>query len=92
MTTKEIILNAISNINKELKIKELEMLNNETKLFELLDSLGTLDLILELEALLEEETGQYVAIANEYSMDASRTPFKNLTRLESYVQERIENA
>lgn len=92
MTNKEIIFKAISTINIELKIQELEILNAQTKLFELLDSLGTLDLILELEALLEEETGEYIAIANEYSMDAESTPFKNIAILESYVQERIQNA
>ncbi len=92
MTSKEIILNAISNVNKELKIQGLEDINNDTKLFELLDSLGTLDLILELESLLEDETGKYIAIANEHSMDKESTPFQTIVTLESFVNERIKNA
>jgi acyl carrier protein len=92
MTTKEIVLNAITNINQDLKIEGLVCIDENTRLFELLDSLGTLDLILELESLLENETGKYIAIANEYSMDKELTPFKTIISLESYVQERIKDA
>ena len=92
MTTKEIILEAIANINEELKIQELQSVDENTQIFELLDSLGTLDLILELESMLEDETGEYIAIANEHSMDKDKTPFKTLETLQEYVDTRIKDA
>ena len=91
MNLREVILEAIKNINEELKISELENVGDETPLFELLDSLGTLDLILELESSLEDTTGTYVAVASEESMDAKNTPFRTIVTLESYLQKRIED-
>jgi len=92
MTTKEIILQAIKSVNEELEIAELESIDAQTPLFELLDSLGTLDLILELESLLEEHTGNYVAVASEESMNSDLTPFKTIVTLEKFLNERIEDA
>lgn len=92
MTTKEIILEAIVNVNRELNIEELQSVDEHTQIFELLDSLGTLDLILELESMLEDETGNYIAIANEHSMNKDKTPFKTLETLQAYINERIKNA
>jgi hypothetical protein len=92
MTTKEIILKAIANINEALNIQELQCVDEKTQIFELLDSLGTLDLILELESILEEGTGEYIAIANEHSMDYNKTPFRDLNTLEKYIDQRITNA
>ena len=91
MNLKTVILESIENINKELKIKELESVDESTPLFELLDSLGTLDLILELENRLQDETGNYIAVASEESMDAKSTPFKNIATLETFLQKRIED-
>lgn len=92
MIVKKIILNAIENINKDLLIKELDEINECTRLFELIDSLGTLDLILELESMLEEETGHYVAVADEYSMDKNSTPFRTILTLEKYILDKVNNA
>ncbi len=89
MNLKAIILQAIKNVNEQLKIEELNNISDETPLFELLDSLGTLDLILELEASLKDLTGSYIAVADEKSMDKSNTPFKNIVTLESYLKKRI---
>ena len=91
MNLKTVILESIENINKELKIKELESVNDSTPLFELLDSLGTLDLILELENRLQEVSGNYIAVASEESMDVKCTPFKNITTLETFLEKRIED-
>lgn len=92
MRTKEIILDAIKSVNSELKIPELESVNDKTELFTLLDSLGTLDLILELEESLQAKTGEYIAIANEFSMNAELTPFKTTLSLEAFIDERICDA
>jgi len=92
MPLKETILQAIGNVNEELAIEGLKKVDETTPLFRLLDSLGTLDLILELESLLEEQTGHYIAVADEASMDEKNTPFKDLPTLERYLRERIEHA
>ena len=91
MSLRETILEAINMINEELKIEELRNINDATPLFELLDSLGTLDLILELEAVLEDATGTYIAVASEESMDKNSTPFKTIVTLETYLKQRIND-
>lgn len=92
MRLDELIVKAVENVNEELGIEELKTLDGSTPLFMLLDSLGTLDLILELESLLEEETGRYIAVADETSMDEEKTPFQDIETLEAYLKERIEHA
>ena len=89
---KKIIKKAIKNVNEDLQIFELDAVDEQTPLFELLDSLGTLDLILELEAIIEEEIGSYIAIADENSMSEEKTPFKNIIILEVYIKQRLEDA
>ena len=91
MQVKNIILESIESVNKELKIKELESVDENTPLFELLDSLGTLDLILELENRLQEVSGNYIAVASEESMDAKNTPFKNIATLETFLEKRMQD-
>ena len=91
MNLKTIILQAIKEVNEQLQIDELENIHETTPLFELLDSLGTLDLILELESSLETHTGTYIAVADEKSMDKNDTPFKTIVTLEDYLQKRISD-
>jgi hypothetical protein len=91
MKLETIINDAIATINETLQIDALKTLKSDTPLFELLDSLGTLDLILELEARLEEEQGNYIAVADETSMDSKKTPFKTLHSLEEYLRQRIKH-
>lgn len=91
MNIKQIIFDSIHSINQQLKIEELDNTTEETPLFELLDSLGTLDLILELESRLEETYGRYIAVANEESMDAKHTPFNTIVSLEGFLRQRIES-
>ncbi|NOQ31375.1 MAG: hypothetical protein GQ570_09655 [Helicobacteraceae bacterium] len=90
MLIETLVEEAIKTVNKEQKIPELMHLNNSTPLFELLDSLGTLDLILELEDRLQSETNNYIAIADEFSMDSDKTPFKTLSSLKKFVQEKLD--
>jgi hypothetical protein len=91
MNLKSIILKAIKDVNEQLQIDQLNEIHEETPLFELLDSLGTLDLILELESSLEDATGSYIAVASEESMDAKNTPFKTIVTLEKFLQQRIDD-
>lgn len=91
MELKKIIATSIENVNRDLRIPELDDLNEETPLFEYLDSLGTLDLILELENNLRDIYGTYIAVANEESMDYHKTPFRTIQTLETFLQQRIDD-
>ena len=91
MNLRNIILNALKTINEDLQCEALEHITEQTPLFEILDSLGTLDLILELESSLQNELGRYIAVANEQSMNGKETPFKTIVTLEAYLEERIKH-
>jgi hypothetical protein len=90
MKTEEIVIQAIKNLNENHQIAELENISDQTPLFEILDSLGTLDLILELEDLLQKESGNYIAVADEFSMDKEKTPFKTLYSLKEFIKGRLD--
>lgn len=92
MRLDEMIIAAIESVNEELHLEELKHIEETTPLFELLDSLGTLDLVLELESRLEAETGSYIAVADETTMDREKTPFRTIVTLEEYLKGRIEHA
>lgn len=91
MNVENLILESIKTINRELKHAELENIDSTTPLFQILDSLGTLDLILELEDRIQEHFGVYIAVANEESMDIQKTPFKTIATLETYLRQRIKD-
>lgn len=91
MNVENLILESIVTINRELKYTELENIDSTTPLFQILDSLGTLDLILELEDRIQEHFGVYIAVANEESMDVQKTPFQTITTLETYLRQRIQD-
>jgi len=88
---KNIIYKAIKEVNRDLNISELENPTDDTPLFELLDSMAILDFILEVESSLQDMFGKYIQIANEYSMDSNKTPFKSVKTTTDYILERISN-
>ena len=57
-----------------------------------LDSLGLVRLIVELEAVLEEQFGITVVLANEQAMSRSSSPFLTVASLATYVEEVIAAA
>lgn len=87
---KELVIESIKAVNEELEIEELQQVNENTPLFELLDSMAVLDLVLEIEERLQKKFGRYIQIADERTMDAVSTPFKNLTTLIKHVEEKID--
>ncbi len=91
MNLRNLILDALHTINEDLQCEALTTIDEQTPLFEILDSLGTLDLILELESSLQKELGRYIAVANEQSMNCKETPFKTIVTLETYLAQRIEH-
>jgi len=85
----EIIEKAIVEINKDLNLKELEDLNDDTPIIELLDSVDILNLILAIEENLQKEHSNYIQVANEYIMDKNLSEFKTYKTLKEYIQRLI---
>lgn len=88
---KEIILNAIKEVNKEANNKALNNINDDTPLFDNLDSVAVLDLILELEDEIQAKYGKYIQIADEDIMDGSKTPFKSIATLIDFLTVKLNH-
>jgi acyl carrier protein len=84
-----IVYESIAEVNEDLEISELENPSLDTKLFELIDSLGTLDLIMELENRLQSKYGKYIQVATENSMDIDKTEFKDVNSLIQYLNTKV---
>jgi acyl carrier protein len=84
-----LVYDAIKTVNETHEVDALNELEGDTPLFVLLDSLGTLDLVLELESRLQEKVGRYVQVADEYTMDGYYTPFKTVESLIAYLSTKI---
>ena len=86
---KDIVFEAVKSVNKELKNKDLEVVSEETILFERLDSMAILDLILEIEGGMQVEYGRYIQVADDTMMDAVKTPFKTVGTLVKFIEGRV---
>jgi len=86
---RDLVISAIEEVNKELEIEELKNLKDDTPIFELLDSMAILDLVLELEDRLQQKYSRYIQIADDKTMDVLHTPFKTLKTLLEYLEERV---
>jgi acyl carrier protein len=86
---KDIVLKAVKSVNKELKNKDLKVVSEETILFEKLDSMAILDLILEIEDNIQTEYGKYIQVADDTMMDAIKTPFKTVGTLIEFIEVKV---
>jgi len=86
---RDLLIDAIDEINEELEIKELEKIQDDTPIFELLDSMAVLDLVLEIEDRLQQKYSRYIQIADDKTMDAIHTPFKTFETLFNYIEGKV---
>ena len=86
---RDLLIKAITIINKDAEVEALKNIDDNTRLFELLDSMSILDLILEIENLLQDQTGHYIQIANDKVMDIEKTPFKTFSSLCKYLEDKV---
>ena len=86
---KELLKDAIQEINEDLEIVEFENITDDTKIFENIDSVAVLDLILEIEDRLQKRYGKYIQIADDKTMDTINTPFKDFKTLLSHLEEKV---
>ena len=86
---RDLLIEAIKEINEDIKIKELKNIQDNTPIFELLDSMAVLDLVLEIEDRLQQKYSRYIQIADDKTMDALHSPFKTFKTLLSYIEDKV---
>ena len=88
-----IIFNAIDELNNQLSSEEQVAKSEDTVLFgksATIDSLGFINLIVEVEDELEEECETRIVIANENAMSLESSPFRTVASLADYIIELLE--
>lgn len=94
MNTLELIFASIDELNLELEENEKITKTEETNLFgsgDSLDSLALINLITIIEEKIEEETGEYISLADEKAMSLDESPFKTVTTLKNYINSLIND-
>ena len=87
----KLVISAVSDYLKELQEDldvELEEVTMATRLFGangVLDSVGVVILLTELEERLEVEFGVEISLATDTAMSSARSPFRNVSTLASYL-------
>ena len=84
----QIIFEILKNLADELESKELENPTLNTKLYGIggnLDSLALVSFISDLEERLREEFGLNISLANEKTMSARHSPFRDVTTIKEYI-------
>ncbi len=93
MNTLELIFSSIDELNLDLEESEMIQKSETTSLFgsgDSLDSLALINLITIIEEKIEEETGEYVSLADEKAMSLDESPFKTVTTLKDYINTLID--
>ena len=87
--TQTIIINALKKHSEQSSIKlDINDITN-TPIFgedSMLDSLGLVTLLVEIEQNIEDEFGQEITIADEKAMSLRNSPFRNVETLNSYIE------
>jgi hypothetical protein len=69
-----VLLQAFFNIKTELNVDISVEIEDSTNIFDVLDSMDIVNLIMETESLLEAKLGYYLPLANEETFDAEKSP------------------
>jgi len=83
-----IITEAIAEINSNLPKDKQFLISKETPLFgenANIDSLGFVNLLVNIEYNIEDEFNLSITIADEHAMSQKNSPFKTLGTLSEYV-------
>ena len=84
----QIITEAIAEINSNLPKDKQFLISKETLLFgenANIDSLGFVNLLVNIEYNIEDEFNLSITIADEHAMSQKNSPFKTLGTLSEYV-------
>ncbi len=94
MNTLQLIFDSIDELNLELSENEKIQKSEDTHLFgsgDSLDSLTLINLITVIEQKIEEQTGDYVSLADEKAMSLDESPFKTVSTLKDYINTLIND-
>jgi len=86
MSIEQVLSETLQKIIATVEAPGLQSLNSESNLFENLDSLTVVDMLLEAEMQLEKTTGRYVTLADEIIFDASKSPLRSWKSWVAYVE------
>ncbi len=82
----EVMKEALRRVNENVGSPDLEAVGPDTNVFDQVDSMTIVDLLLETETLLEEKTGNYVPLADETIFDASASPLRRWSDWVAHVE------
>ena len=86
MSIEQVLRKTLEKILVSIEAPGLHSLTDESNLFENLDSLTVVDMLLEAEMQLEKATGRYVTLADETIFDASKSPLRTWAGWVAYVE------
>ena len=86
MSIEQVLRETLEKILASIEEPGLRSLTDESNLFENLDSLTVVDMLLEAEMRLEKATGRYVTLADETIFDASKSPLRTWAGWVAYVE------
>lgn len=81
----EALMSVLENVETDTPVE----LNDNTNIFDAVDSFAIVDLLLETEGRIEQEIGRYIPLADETIFDAEKTPLKNWLTWVAYVEKCI---
>ena len=87
------IIEALKELNEELKSESLNSPTSETKLYGgngALDSLNLVSLITDLEYALSDDLDKDIVLADEKAMSQRTSPFRSVESLANYIQKLLE--
>jgi len=90
---KKIIVESLLDLNEELEHNELNIPTEETRLYGgrgLLDSLGLVSFITDLEERISDEFDKDIILANEKAMSQRTSPFRDVESLINYIQKLLD--
>tara|TARA_Y100001934_G_C12087593_1_gene647762 strand:- start:529 stop:831 length:303 start_codon:yes stop_codon:yes gene_type:complete len=91
---KDLIINAVQDLNEQLPQEEQLPLSTKTVLFGRdgkLDSLGLVNLLVMIEQNIEDELEISITIADEKAMSQKHSPFKTIGTLADYLNIRLKD-
>ena len=86
MTIEQVLRETLEKVLANVDAPGLRSISAESNLFENIDSLTVVDMLLEAEMQLEKSTGRYVTLADETIFDASKSPLRSWASWVAYVE------
>jgi acyl carrier protein len=87
-----LMLSVFENLKDELNVVIEEEITESTNIFEILDSMDVVNLIMETESLLEQELGFYIPLANEETFDAEKSPLQSYKKWLHFIFDLIKGS